>query len=302
MEESGTVAEPGRTVRRAVSSWLAWQLPRSFGPDRKRKHIYVTGKQEEAIAVFRATSRVRGTAQAGEERASGGDGQPVRPPWFHHRVMLRAVVFDFDYTLADSSAGTTECINFALANLGLPAVSPVRACETIGLSLPETFCVLTGIADKAIASRFACFFVQRADTVMEPRTRLYNSVPGTVAALRQRGIALAIVSTKFRYRIANILGRHGLCGQFDAVVGGEDVHDHKPDPSGLLLALAHLGVRPGEAFYVGDHVVDAEAARRAGVPFIAVLSGTCRKEDFAELPVRFFAGSVGDLLLAWDGS
>ena len=66
--------------------------------------------------------------------------------------MLRAVVFDFDYTLADSSCVTTECINFALGNLGLPVVSPVHACGTIGLSLPETFYVLTGIAGKALAS------------------------------------------------------------------------------------------------------------------------------------------------------
>jgi phosphoglycolate phosphatase len=214
-------------------------------------------------------------------------------------IMLRAVVFDFDYTLADSSAGTAECINFALANLGLSAVSPARACETIGLSLPETFCVLTGIADEAMASRFARFFVQRADRVMEPLTRLYDSVPGTVSVLRQRGVSLAIVSTKFRYRIENILKRHGLCDQFDVIVGGEDVAEHKPDPSGLLLALARLGARPNEAVYVGDHVVDAEAAKRVGVPFVAVLSGSCRKEDFADYPVYLFADMVGDLL-AWD--
>jgi phosphoglycolate phosphatase len=214
---------------------------------------------------------------------------------------LRAVVFDFDYTLADSSAGTMECINFALTNLGLPAVSPARAYETIGLSLSETFYVLAGITDEALASHFARFFVQRADMVMEPLTHLYDSVPQTVGALRQRGIPLAIVSTKFRYRIEQILKRHGLSGQFDVIVGGEDVTDHKPDPSGLLLALACLGVRPDEAIYIGDHVVDAEAARRAGVPFVAVLSGTCRKEDFADHPVCCFADSVGDLL-TWDGS
>jgi phosphoglycolate phosphatase len=214
-------------------------------------------------------------------------------------VMRRAIVFDFDYTLADSSAGTTACINFALANLGLPAVSPARACETIGLSLSETFYVLTGIGDEAMASRFARFFVQQADMVMEPLTHLYDSVPGMVGVLRQRGVSLAIVSTKFRYRIEKILKRCELGGQFDVIVGGEDVAEHKPDPARLLLALARLSVRPNEAVYVGDHVVDAEAAKRAGVPFIAVLSGSCRKQDFADYPVCLFAGAVSDLL-AWD--
>ena len=35
---------------------------------------------------------------------------------------FQAIIFDFDYTLADSSRGIAECINFALAELSLPQV------------------------------------------------------------------------------------------------------------------------------------------------------------------------------------
>lgn len=210
--------------------------------------------------------------------------------------MVRAVVFDFDCTLADSSAGVAECINFALGRLGLPTIAAERARETIGLSLPETFFALSGTADESLASRFAGYFVQRADQVMEARTYLYGAVPQVTQALCSRGLALGIVSTKFRYRIHSILKRHGLDGTFRVIVGGEDVIDHKPDPAGLVLALTQLGVRPDEALYVGDHVVDAEAARRAGVPFVAVLSGPCRQNDFQGYPVRALVAGVGDLL------
>ena len=208
---------------------------------------------------------------------------------------LRAVIFDFDLTLADSSAGVSECINFALVKLGFPPASLERARETIGLSLPETFLALTGITDETLASSFASDFVQRADEVMESLTTLYDAVPQTVGLLRDVEIALAIVSTKFRYRIENMLKRHGLADHFDVIVGGEDVTEPKPDPSGLLQALAHLGVRPGETVYVGDHVVDAEAARRAGIPFIGVLSGTCRRDDFAGYPVEILASDIGEV-------
>jgi len=51
---------------------------------------------------------------------------------------MHAVIFDFDYTLADSSQGTTECVNFALRTLNLPIASYEMVCKTIGLSLPET--------------------------------------------------------------------------------------------------------------------------------------------------------------------
>jgi len=209
---------------------------------------------------------------------------------------MRAVIFDFDLTLADSSAGIIECINFALTRLGFSHVSSERAKKTIGLSLPETFSALTDVTDKALASGFSSYFVQHADQVMEPLTYLYESVPQTVEALRDLGIRLGIVSTKFRYRIENLLKPHGLSDQFDVIVGGEDVTAPKPDPSGLLQALARLDTRSSEAVYVGDHIVDAEAARRAGIPFIAVLSGTCRQRDFRSYPVRAFIDKVDQLM------
>jgi phosphoglycolate phosphatase len=58
------------------------------------------------------------------------------------RHNFHAVIFDFDYTLADSSQGAVECINFALAEMGLARVPAEAACRTIGLSLHETFLTL----------------------------------------------------------------------------------------------------------------------------------------------------------------
>ena len=55
---------------------------------------------------------------------------------------FQAVIFDFDYTLADSSQGAIECINFALTEMGLDCVPAEAACRTIGLSLSETFLTL----------------------------------------------------------------------------------------------------------------------------------------------------------------
>ncbi|HEY9503221.1 MAG TPA: HAD hydrolase-like protein, partial [Pyrinomonadaceae bacterium] len=54
-------------------------------------------------------------------------------------LRFNTVLFDFDYTLADSSQGAIDCINFALAEMGLAPVSDEAACRTIGLSLNETF-------------------------------------------------------------------------------------------------------------------------------------------------------------------
>jgi phosphoglycolate phosphatase len=198
---------------------------------------------------------------------------------------LAAVLFDFDYTLADSSPGVVECMNAALAGLGLPPAQADRIRATIGVSLPEALRRLAGERPAAETEEFVRLFVHHADQVMADQIRVYPSVRPVVDELRLQGLSLGIVSTKFRRRIEAILQREGLDQAFAVVVGGEDVAAHKPDPGGLLLALARLDCSPPDALYVGDTATDAEAAGRAGIAFAAVLSGVTPREAFAEHPV-----------------
>jgi len=113
--------------------------------------------------------------------------------------------------------------------------------------------------------------------------------------LRRRGLALGVVSTKYRRRIETILQRDGLDGLFDVIIGGEDVATLKPDPEGLLLAAERLRTPVSETLFVGDSIVDAEAARRAGMPFAAVLSGVTPREEFSSRDVEWILDSIADL-------
>jgi phosphoglycolate phosphatase len=196
------------------------------------------------------------------------------------RHNFQAVLFDFDYTLADSSQGALECINFALAEMGLAQVSAEAACRTIGLSLHETFLTLGAHHEPQRCDEFHRLFVQRADEVMSKLTVLYESVSPMVEALREGGLRLGIVSTKYRRRINEVLRREALLHGFEVVIGGEDVKQHKPHPQGLFEAIEKLGCSPESVVYVGDSVVDAELAKRAGVPLIVVLSGVTPRGDF----------------------
>ena len=216
------------------------------------------------------------------------------------RQRFRAIVFDFDYTLADSSRGAIDCINFALDELGLPAVSAEAAKRTIGLSLPDTFLELVGPQHAALAREFARLFVKRADGRMSELTFLFESAPGTIRKLKARGFSLGIVSTKFRYRIESLLEREELLDAFAVIIGGEDVAKHKPDPTGLLTAVERLGGAPESALYVGDSVTDAQTAERAGVPFVAVLSGVTPREAFGDYATCEIVESLFGLL-KWEG-
>ena len=208
---------------------------------------------------------------------------------------IQSVVFDFDYTLADSSEGVIECANYALGRLGLPEATDDAIRRTIGLSLPDTLTALAGDEYAGYGDEFQRLFVECADVVLHDLIVIYEFVPSMVDTLLKNGIRLGIVSSKFRRRIERVLRRDGLVGRFEVIVGGEDVEELKPDPSGLLRAVMTMEISKERCLYVGDSVTDAETARRADLPFAAVLSGVTECEAFAEYQPVMVLGSAAEL-------
>lgn len=208
---------------------------------------------------------------------------------------VQSIIFDFDYTLADSSEGVIECANYALRRLGLPTATDDAIRRTIGMSLSRTLTALAGAEHSALGDEFQRLFIERADEVMHDATVVYDFVPALTAALREPGLTLGIVSSKGRWRIQRILQREGLEDRFTVIIGGEDVDALKPDPTGLLRAVARLDTPKKRCLYVGDSTTDAETARRAGVRFAAVLSGVTPREAFAEYAPVAVLESAADL-------
>ena len=209
--------------------------------------------------------------------------------------LIQTVVFDFDYTLADSSKGVVLCVNHALKGLGLPPVDEERIKRTIGLPLEQTFRQLTGRDDPNQEREFVRLYVQRADEIVAGLTTLLPAVPETLRLLKVPGLALGIISNKFRRRIEVIMERENLLDCFDVIVGSEDVVHYKPDPESLLSAIGRLGSSPSSCLYVGDSVTDGETAKRAGVPFVAVLTGVTTREEHERYQPQAILESLAEL-------
>lgn len=209
---------------------------------------------------------------------------------------VQTIIFDFDYTLADSSGGVIECINFALDRLGLPLAADTEIRQTIGLPLPDTLAMLVGKGYARHTEAFTRLFVERADEVMTDMTELFDIVPETVAALRNLGIQLGIVTLKYRYRIESVLKRDHLSDAFEVIIGFEDVSDQKPNPSGLLTAVEKLNCVRQNCLYVGDSVTDAKTAQRADIDFVPVLSGVTPRAAFEDYDVYAVLKDVSGLL------
>jgi phosphoglycolate phosphatase len=208
---------------------------------------------------------------------------------------MRAVLFDFDFTLADSSAGVVECFAHGFARVGLPPADPLHVRGTIGLTLDEALDRLHGVRDEAIVRGFIDAFRERADRVMVTHTRWLDRAVESVAACRDAGFATAICSTKRRNHVEGVLVRDRLTHLFDAVIGSDDVAAAKPAPDALHAALTRIGVAREHALYVGDHPVDAQAAAHAGVRFVAVLTGPSQLAEFEAHPVERFLASIAEV-------
>lgn len=208
---------------------------------------------------------------------------------------MKALIFDFDYTLGDTTEGILDCLSRGLRELGFPPAGREEMRRTIGLSLPVALERLTGCADAEMGRRFSRIFMARADEVMVASASLYGGTAPLLRELKERGIGTAIVTTKAAFRIRGILEKFGVRDLVDVIVGSDMVENEKPHPEALELALSMLGIGPGEAVYVGDSDVDARCARSAGVPFAGVTTGTTPAETLAGYPHMLVARDLSEL-------
>jgi 2-phosphoglycolate phosphatase len=196
--------------------------------------------------------------------------QQTTPAW------PRAVLFDFDGTLADSYAAITASVNHVRAFYGLPPLSQAGVKPHVGRGPNYLFehTVPGGSAETDLKR-----YREHHPSVLKSGTRLLPGAAETLAALKQAGKQLAVCSNKpvlFTLELLKILGLEAV---FAAVFGPEDVPRPKPAPDMLTAALTRLGIRPGEALYVGDMTVDIETARGAGVTVWVVPTGSDTRAD-----------------------
>ena len=210
----------------------------------------------------------------------------------------RAICFDFDYTLGDSTDSIVAGFQYGFAKLGHPIPDRETVRGTIGYLLEDAYTLLTGDEDGDRRAQFRAYFLEVAKPRQREETTLFPGAETLLRGLHDRGVRLGIVSTKTGETIQYIMERCGLADTLEFVIGSYDVTRHKPHPEGILKALERMGVPKEDFLYCGDTVLDAQAAQRAGVDFAAVLNGTTPAEAFDHLPRVYVARDLPDLARA----
>jgi phosphoglycolate phosphatase len=210
--------------------------------------------------------------------------------------VIRAVVFDFDGTLADTLRDIADAVNHALSKLGFPTHPVSRYRDWVGDGLAR-------LCRRAMAGKRT----DRSDDVTKwagayyrehslDHTALYPGVPELLDELKRREIPLGILSNKphdFTVRMAD-----ALCARwrFEAVEGCGDDALRKPDPRVALQICAEMGVEPSRTVFVGDTAIDIATARNAEMVSVGVTWGFRDRAELRDAGADHIIDVPGELL------
>ena len=189
---------------------------------------------------------------------------------------IRAVLYDFDGTLADSTDLIMRCYRHTMRT-HLGQVPPDEDwLSGFGMTLESQLGRFARHPEEAAAMLDT--YREYQNTLHDELLRPFPDAAETVAELERRGYRLAIVTSKHRRSAMRGMELCGIVSHFDVIVTPEDVAEPKPHPEPVLFALERLGVGPEEALFVGDSPHDIAAGQAAGTHTAGVLWGPFPRE------------------------
>ena len=195
---------------------------------------------------------------------------------------MAAIVFDFDGTLADTRRGILATAQETLRRMGLPPADETAMAATIGLPLIENFTRGVGMSEEE-ARRAVAIYREIFEEVAVPVIDLFPGVEETLRTLAERGIPMAVASSRGQHSLEMLMQKTGLAAfiPLTCLFGVETAARPKPAPDLMYVILGRLGVKPEETLVVGDTTFDIEMGRNAGCHTCAVSYGNQSADTLA---------------------
>ena len=210
---------------------------------------------------------------------------------------LKGLIFDKDGTLFDFAA-TWE--SWAASFLSRLSGGDAGRAEQLGRAIdfdlarrqfaPDSV-VIAGTPDQVAAALLphcpehdarSLMAILNDEAAQAPQQPAVPLVP-LLSDLRSRGLRLGVATNDAETPARAHLGAAGVTADFDFIAGSDTGFGGKPGPGQLLAFAEAQALDPAEIAMVGDSTHDLLAARNAGMPAIAVLTGYATEETLAPL-------------------
>lgn len=205
------------------------------------------------------------------------------------------IVFDWDGTLMDSTAGIALSIQEAAREMGLPVPAREAASHVIGLGLHDS---LRGAVPSLPVEKYMDFveLYRKHFRAQQESMTLFPGVRELLDRLQSAGHRLAVATGKSRRGLDYALEMTGLRGHFVASRCADETQP-KPHPAMLLELMDELALSAGELLMIGDTSHDLGMANSAGVDAVAVTYGAHPGDALRALAPLACVSSVVELRL-----
>ena len=213
---------------------------------------------------------------------------------------LHPVIFDMDGVIFDSERLLLESWKMVADRYGIPDIEATLA-RCLGVSVD--------VSRQIYFDRYGPDFPldnYKVETRAYFRSQCPNGHPPVkegarelLAALRARGVPLALASSTRLVTVRRELDEAGLLPFFDAVIGGDTVAHSKPDPEIFLTAASLLDAAPADCWVIEDSFNGVRAAHAGGMHPIMVpdlLPPDAEMEEKAEIIVKDLFEAMAYLL------
>lgn len=186
--------------------------------------------------------------------------------------MIKAVVFDFDGTLADSSEGIFSTACQVMRDMGYnDSWTEKQLRKFVGPPLKECFRITFGLAEDKLdeaVDRYRAIY--KCEGYL--KCSLYPGIKELVLSLRLHGFKIGIATNKEQLTIEACIKALGVEELFDAVYG-TDLKGTLKKSDVIALSCKTFGLLPSEVLMVGDTENDRNGAMKANTDFVGVTWG-----------------------------
>jgi phosphoglycolate phosphatase len=184
---------------------------------------------------------------------------------------MKAVLFDLDGTLLNTSFGVISSVKYMINRLGY-AMPDERTLKTfIGPPIKKRVIEIYGVSDEEgmdAMNLFRAHYGQKDIYLAEH----YNGMPELLKRLKEKGYKLGVATYKREDQGISLLERYGLALYFD-IIHGADAEGKRSKADVVRLCIQDLQVEPEQVVMIGDSDNDAIGAEQAGTKFIGVTYG-----------------------------
>lgn len=186
-------------------------------------------------------------------------------------MTAKAVLFDLDGTLLDTSEGVLTSVRYTLRQMGCPEIDEQQMRGFIGPPIQISLHTIAGFSEEEAlfgADIFRDYYKREALMLATP----YPGIIELLKQLRELGVKTGVATYKREDYAIDLLRHFGIADLMD-VIHGADMEGKLTKADIVELCIKELNEPKPHTILVGDTDHDAKGAEAAGVEFVAVSWG-----------------------------